>query len=156
VLMPALVLTLLVPLGWLLLPRATPHAVAWCAALYFAYGAAGSAVGISANRLLFNAVVPPESNTAYTAIYYAWMGLTGGVAPLLAGVLLSAWGRRQVALGPLTLDSHTLLFLLALLLLALGCRLYGRVRPDDVHTTRTLLRHLLAPALSSRWPRVWR
>ncbi len=139
VLMPALVLNLLVPLGWLLLPRQAPHIATWCAALYFAYGAATSAVGISANRLLFNGVVPPRSSTAYTAIYYAWMGLTGGVAPLLAGALLSAWGSRQLTAGPLAMDGHALLFILALLLLALGWWLYGRVRPDDVHTTRTVL-----------------
>jgi MFS family permease len=148
ILMPALVLNLLIPLGWLLLPRQTPHAAAWCAALYFAYGAAASAVGISAGRLLFNGVVPPQSNTAYTAIYYAWMGLTGGVAPLLAGALLSACGNRQTRLGPLALDGQTFLFLVAVLLLALGWRLYGRVRPDDRHTTRTVLRRLLEPIFS--------
>ncbi|NLF19673.1 MAG: MFS transporter, partial [Lentisphaerae bacterium] len=99
VLMPALFLNLLVPLGWMILPRQTPHAVVWCAMLYAGYGIAGSAVGIAAGRLLFNGVIPPERNTAYTAIYYAWMGLTGGAAPLLAGALLEVCGERSAALG---------------------------------------------------------
>jgi MFS family permease len=143
ILMSTLVLNLLIPLGWLLLPRQTPHAVAWCAILYLAYGAAASGVSISAGRLLFNGVVPVEKNTAYTAIYYAWLGLTGGVAPLLAGALLGACGNRQVALGPLAVDGHTLLFALALFLLTLGWWLYGRVEPDDVHTTRSTLRRVV-------------
>ena len=71
----------------LLVPRQAPHVVGWCAALYVAYGVASSGSGIGAGRLLFNGVVPPEQNTAYTAIYYAWMGLAGGLAPLLAGAL---------------------------------------------------------------------
>ena len=150
VLMPALALNLLIPLGWLLLPRQTPHVVGWCAALYVSYGVASSGVGIGAGRLLFNGVVPPESNTAYTAIYYAWMGLSGGVAPLLAGAILGAFGDRQLTLGPLTGDGHTLLFVLALVLLALGWWLYGRVKPDGVHTTRTVLRRAFNRAISGK------
>jgi MFS family permease len=140
ILMPALFLNLLIPVVWLLLPRQTPHVVGWCAALYVVYGVASSAVGIGAGRLLFNSVVPPEQNTAYTAIYYAWMGLTGGVAPLLAGALLGACGSRTLAVGPLAVDGYHTLFGLAVVLMTLGWWLYGRVKPDDVHTTRMVLR----------------
>jgi Na+/melibiose symporter-like transporter len=143
VLMPAAVLTLLIPLGWLLLPRQIPQAVAWCATLYLLYGVASSGMSIAASRLLFNGVIPAEHSTAYTAIYYAWMGVTGGIAPLLAGALLSVGGTWQTRVGTLAIDSHSLLFLLAFLLLAAGWWLYGRVRPDDHHTTRTVIRHLL-------------
>ena len=140
ILMPALFLNLLIPLVWLLLPRQTPHLVGWCAALYVVYGVASSAVGIGAGRLLFNSVVPPEQNTAYTAICYAWMGLTGGAAPLLAGALLGACGNRRLAVGPVAVDGYHTLFGLAVVLLTLGWWLYGCVKPDDVHTTRTVLR----------------
>lgn len=140
VLMPALVLNLLIPLVWLLLPRQTPHVVGWCVALYVAYGMASGGVGIGAGRLLFNGVVPLERNTAYTAIYYAWMGLTGGVAPLLAGALLGACGRHSLTVGPVAMDGYHALFGAAVVMLTLGWWLYGRVKPDDVHTTRTVLR----------------
>jgi len=154
VLMPALVLNLLIPVGWLLLPRQAPHVVGWCAVLYLAYGAAASGVGIGAGRLLFNGVIPPEQNTAYTAIYYAWMGLTGGTAPLLAGALLSACGRHAGAPGALAVDGHAVLFGVSLVLLALGWWFYGRVRPDDVHTTRTVLRRVFSRV--SEWrPGPW-
>jgi MFS family permease len=156
VLMPAAAMTLLVPLGWLLLPRQTPHAVAWCAALYFLNGVAAGGVAIAAGRLLFNSVIPPDQSTAYTAIYYAWMGITGGLAPLLAGALLTTCGDWQTRVGVVLVDGHGLLFLGAFLLLAAGWWLYGRVRPDDRHTTRTVLKQLLEPALQSRLLQIWR
>jgi len=139
VLMPSLALSLVIPAAWLLLPRHVPHAAAWCAVLYFAYGVASNGIVIGSGRLLFNGVVPPEKNTAYTAIYYAWLGVTGGVAPLMAGGLLSVSARWQTRLGPLSVDGYSLLFLLALVLLAVGGWQYGRVRPDDVHSSRAVL-----------------
>lgn len=147
VLMPATAMTLLVTLGWLLLPRQIPRAVAWCAALYFLNGVAGSGMAIAAYRLLFNSVIPPEHSTAYTAIYYAWSGVTGGIAPLLAGALLTTCGDWQARVGVVVVDGHGLLFLGAALLLAAGWWLYGRVRPDGRHTTHSVMSALLAPSL---------
>jgi len=34
---------------------------------------------ISSHRLLFNSAVPEDLNTAYTALFYAWAGVTGGL-----------------------------------------------------------------------------
>ncbi len=143
VLMPAAALSVLLPLGWLLLPRQVPHLVVWCAALYFFYGVVSTCLVIGSGRLLFNAVVPPEKSTAYTAIYYAWIGITGGIGPLLAGGLLSLCHGWQTRLGPVVVDGHTILFMLALGPLAFGWFLFGRVKPDDIHTTRSVLRRLI-------------
>ena len=156
VLMPAAALALLAPLGWLLLPRQVAHPVAWSAVLYFLNGVTGSGVAIAASRLLFNSVIPPAQSTAYTAISYAWMGITGGVAPLLAGGLLTFCGNGQTRLGGVVVDGHSLLFLAACLMLAAGWRLYGRVRPDDRHTTRSVLSEWLVPTLRRRLLQVWR
>jgi MFS family permease len=138
VLMPAAALAAMVPLGWMLLPRETPHGIVWSVALYFLNGLAAGGVLIASGRLLLNSVVPPEQSTAYTAIYYAWLGLTGGIAPLLAGCVLATCGNWQTRVGALVVDGNSLLFLGAALLLAAGCWLYGRVRPDDRHTTRSV------------------
>ena len=154
ILMPALFLNLLIPLGWLLLPPQSSHLVGWCAALYVAYGVASGGVGIGAGRLLFNGVVPPERNAAYTAIYYAWMGLTGGAAPLLAGALLGACGKHSAAVGPIAVDGYHVLFGFAVVMLTLGCWLYGRVRPDDVYTTRAVLWRVFSRVVDGR-PNSW-
>jgi len=37
-------------------------------------------------------------------------------------------------------DGYALLFAAAILCFALGLRMFDRVRPDDVHTTRTVMR----------------
>ncbi len=144
VLMPALAMHLLIPLGWLLLPRHATHLLAWCIALYAAYGIASGGVAIATVRLLFNRVVPPAKSTAYTALYYAWLGITSGLAPLLAGVILKAVAGWRMPVGPCVLDGYALLFLFALLLLGVSCVLFARVAPDDRYTTRMVLRRVLS------------
>lgn len=139
VLMSAVALTLAVPLGWLLLPRGAPHLQVWCAVLYFAHGIALNGTAIGSGRLLFNGVVPFNESTAYTALYYAGLGLVGGVAPIVAGSLLQAGASWERHLAWLTVDGHAVLFALALLLLGAGWACYGRVRPDDRYRTRDVL-----------------
>jgi len=149
VLMSAVALTLLIPLGWLLLPRHAPHLVLWCALLYFTHGVAFNGAALGAGRLLYNGVVPLRQNTAYTAVYYAWLGLVGGLAPLAAGALLQAGGRWHWAVAGLAVDAHALLFALASVLIALGWGCYGQVRPDDRYRTRDVL-HAISNRLLRR------
>lgn len=140
VLLPAIVLCLLVPVGWMLLPRESTHVLRWCIVLYGAFGVANGGITVATIRLLFNGVIPTDKSTAYTAIYYAWAGITGGLAPLLAGGILSAHWRGQ--LGALDIDAYTLLFALCLLCLIIGWACYCLVAPDDRYTTRALLRRI--------------
>ncbi len=143
VLMPACALTLLAPLGWLLLPPSVPWIVPASAGLYFMSGVTANGVAIGAGRLLFISVIPPAKSTAYTSIHYAWMGLTGGIAPLLAGGLLASVGDWRFETPWLGIDGYTVMFGVAILFLASGGLLYRRVRPDDRHTTRTAVRSFL-------------
>ncbi len=156
VLMPAAALFVLIPLGWLLLPRQIPHTVSWCAALYFLFGIASSGVAIGSGRLLLSGVIPQEGNTAYWAIYYAWSGGIGGLAFLLTGAMLSVCGGWQTHLCSVTVDGYSLLFILAMALLATGWWLYGRVRPDDRYTTLTAMKELLEPLLTHPLIQAWR
>jgi len=140
VLMPCIVVAMLIPLGWLSMPRhAMPIAI--LGILYFLQGVAISGIAISTGRLLFNSVIPREQNTAYTAIYYAWLGLSSGLAPLMAGgILATVTDTRAYPVWLTTVDGYALLFAAAILCFALGLRMFDRVRPDDVHTTRTVMR----------------
>jgi MFS family permease len=144
ILMSALGICLLVPIGWLLLPRQIANPVFWCGLLYFIYGAIASGSSIGAGRLLFNGVIPPEKSTSYTAIYYAWMGLTGGIAPLLAGGILSSIPGLDLRFGPFVVDSYSILFFAGLLALIYGLVQYGHVAPDGVYTTRAAIRKMVA------------
>jgi hypothetical protein len=111
----------------LLLPRQVPHLLPWCVRLYFAQGIALSGSTLGAGRLLFNGVVPPDENTAYTAVYYAWIGLVGRIAPLTAGGLLQTCGALEVQLAWLAADAHALFFTLALVLIGAGWTYYSLV-----------------------------
>jgi hypothetical protein len=148
VLMPAIALTVTLPLAWLLIPRQFPHAVLWCGALYFIWGVLSNGIQIAGGRLLLNGVVPPEKSTAYTAIYYAWAGLFGGLAPLLAGWLLTATAGWKSNLAGLVVDGHALLFFLALILIGAAVQQFWRVRPDDIYTTRAVLKRLVHRLIS--------
>lgn len=141
----AIVLALLIPIGWMLLPRQTTHALTWCILLYTAYGISGGGIGVSTLRLFFNGVVPQDKTTAYNAIYYAWIGVMGGLAPLLAGGILSAKWHFQY--GPFATDPYALLFLMCLLLTACAWLLFMRVEPDDRFTTRAVMRKMMEKAL---------
>jgi MFS family permease len=141
---------LLVPLGWLFLPRQVASPVIWCGLLYFLYGVISNGSAIGAGRLLFNGVVPQEKSTSYMAIYYAWMGLTGGVAPLLAGGLLSFSAGMRFQVGSVPIDGYTLLFFLSLVLLVYGLLEYRRVAPDDIYSTRAAIRKLLSLVAARR------
>jgi MFS family permease len=130
VMMPGLAASILVPAGWLLAPALSLQATVVSAGLYFAFGAVSVVASIGASRLLFNSVIPVEENTAYTSIYYAWAGLTGGVAPLLGGWLLAALAGWQTGSGLFMLDAFRLLFLFSLVCFTGSLFLYARVRPE--------------------------
>ncbi len=143
VLMSSMAIGLLLPIFWLFLPRQIPDAVIWCGLLYFIYGVIANGSAIGAGRLLFNSVIPQEKSTSYTAIYYAWIGLTGGIAPLLAGGILTLTVDMQTHIGTLEIDGQTILFVLSFILLGYGLAEYGRVAPDGIYTTRAVIRKLL-------------
>ncbi len=143
ILMSSLAVGLLLPLCWLFLPRQVPNAVLWCGLLYFIYGVIANGSAIGAGRLLFNSVIPQEKSTSYTAIYYAWIGLTGGIAPLLAGGILSFTSGMHTHIGTVEIDGQTILFVLAFILLGYGLVEYGRVAPDGIYTTRGAIHKFL-------------
>ena len=143
VLMPAALLLLLLPLGWLVLPRQLPQVLSWAALFYFIFGVAQNGALIGSGRLFFNSVSPLEKSTAYMAIYYAWMGVTGGFAPLLAGGILSVATDWRTHVMGFTVDGYTVVFGMSLLFLFAGHFFYGRVQPDSSHTTRTSIRRFM-------------
>lgn len=143
VLMPPVALMSALPLAWLLLPRQMPHITGWCAVFGFFSGAVGYAVTIGTGRLLFNGVVPPSKSTAYTSIHYAWVGGVSGLAPLLAGSILSIASAWKTTLLGMVIDGYTIMFIVSMLFTLSGWILYWQVRPDGSYTTRMVLRNLI-------------
>jgi MFS family permease len=150
ILMLSVAMGVLLPLAWLFLPRHILNPAVWCGLLYFVYGVFANGSAIGAGRLLFNRVIPPEKNTSYTAIYYAWMGLCGGIAPLLAGGILSISNGLQAQIGLVSVDGYSLLFFLGWLGLIYGLVQYGHVTADGLYTTRAALRMILSRITARR------
>ncbi len=128
VVLTALPFCVLMPVFWFMLPRHSPWSAS-LAALLFAFGSAlwmGWALGT--NRLLFVKIVPPERKTQYMAVNYAWMGVVGGAAPLLAGWALDQLKDLAGTWGPFVLDQYSLLWAANAILAALTILWVAKIR----------------------------
>lgn len=149
VLLPTMGFVALSPMVWLLAAHVR-WSTTWCAGLLFACGAAGVGMGVGAGRLCLNSVVPPQKSTAYTSILYACLGLMGGIAALVAGGIMAVSKQVETSVHGIAVDGYTVLFSGSTLVLGVGWALYGRVRRDGAHTTRTVLRGLWERAVVQR------
>ena len=102
--------------------------------------ASGWSIGV--NRLFFTAVVPVERKTTYLAVYYAWIGLVGGIGPLLAGQLLDYGATQKHEWHGVVIDIYTLLFFLhiALVLAGGGVARGNVVGATDAHAAHVVNR----------------
>jgi MFS family permease len=123
------------PLIWLAMPRYS--AVSLYVALFAAFlrGAAGMGWQIGSMRLRFVAVIPVDQRANYQALFFAWVGIVGGLGQLLGGRLLDASAGLSGEFLIFTLDSYTILFLLGIFLPILAAMFLRRVRADSNVTT---------------------
>jgi HEAT repeat protein len=110
VVLTALPVSALMPIFWFMIPRHSPWSVPVAAALFALGSALWMGWALGTNRLLFVKIVPPERKTQYMAVNYAWMGVVGGVAPLLAGWALDQLKDLTGAWGPFAVDQYSLLW----------------------------------------------
>jgi hypothetical protein len=126
----------LLPLAWLLMPRGTAWGLYIALAIAVGQGFANTGWTIGSGRLLFVRVVPVENKTAYLALYYAWMGIIGGLGQLMGGWLVELTSGLDGQWWILTLDPYTPLFVLGIVLPLFGLLLFRRVKADSVVSTR--------------------
>jgi MFS family permease len=100
-------------------------------------------VAIAAGRLVFNEVIPQEKSTAYTAIYYTSLGLSGGISPIFAGNILGLLAGWRTKAGPFIVDGYWMLFLLALILTIFGWQQFSRIKPDGDPDIRLKLKRIV-------------
>ncbi|MGC9334540.1 MAG: MFS transporter, partial [Anaerolineae bacterium] len=126
----------LLPLAWLLMPRGTALSLYVALIIAVGQGFANTGWNIGSGRLLFVRVVPVENKTAYLALYYAWMGIIGGVGQLLGGWLVDLMAGIRGEWWVFSLDPYTPLFVLGIVLPVFGLLLFRRVKADSVVSTR--------------------
>ncbi|MGD2039815.1 MAG: MFS transporter [Anaerolineae bacterium] len=126
----------LLPLAWLLMPRGVTWSLYIALIIAVGQGFANTGWTIGSGRLLFVRVVPSENKTAYLALYYAWMGIIGGLGQLMGGWLVDWTSGLGGEWWIFSLDPYTPLFVLGILLPLFGLLLFRRVKADSVVTTR--------------------
>ena len=130
VMLSGLFLSSLVPICWLFVPRRGPWNVPVAAGVLFLTGLAMTGWAIGQSRYLFVSAVPTEKKTQYMAVFYAWVGLMGGLGPILAGQLVYACRDVSGHVGPFSVGPYTPLFVLSFLLPWVGLLAIRGVRAD--------------------------
>ena len=110
-------LTAALPVLWMGLPRHSVWSFTCAVGIAFLSGVASVGWVVGKFRLLYVRVVPPERKTEYMAVYYAWVGLVGGIGPFAAGWTVDHFQGLKGGLGPFHLDAYSPLFLAGLLFL---------------------------------------
>ena len=124
-------INLFLPLLWLFIPRQSILSLAAALAIAVLQGIGAAGWTIGSGRLLFVSIVPPEKKSDYMALYYACIGVVGGLSQLVGGRLLDVFQALSGQIGFLTLDAYTPFFALGLVLTGLGLLVLQRVRADS-------------------------
>ena len=96
----------ILPLLWLAMPRHSEWSVVAAMSLALLTGLASPAWAVGSGRILFIELMPPGKRGSYTAVYYAWAGLTGAAGALISGQVLDQAQRLRIG----GLSSYPLLF----------------------------------------------
>jgi Na+/melibiose symporter-like transporter len=132
VMISGLVMKIILPVLWFVMPRASEASLGIALAIAVLVGVSDMGWGIGAGRLLFVSVVPPAQKMEYMALHYAWVGTIGGVSQLIGGYLLDlSAGVHGVWLG-IALDPYSPLFLLGFVLTVATAILLWGMRADNI------------------------
>lgn len=110
-----IMLLMLMPVLWWLMPRNTPLSLLIALAIAFGQGVANLGWGIGATKLLFVSIVPAAKKMDYLALWFAWAGITAGVSQVAGGWVLDAAQGLAGEFYGLQLDPYLPLFAIGLL-----------------------------------------
>ncbi len=131
VMLSGVYLRIVLPVCWMLIPRGSENAFIIALAISFLQGIAEMGWVIGSARLLYVSVVPAQMKTEYMAVYYAAIGIFGGVSQLIGGRILDFSAGLSGQFYFFTLDPFTPLFAGSLVLTILSLFLFRTVRADS-------------------------
>ena len=127
----------IIPLFWLILPRAQTSSFYLAMILALLAGAGSMGWGIGHQRYLFNTAVPPDKKTAYMPIWTTCMGIAAGAGPLLTGKLIDLCHGLKGQFGVIPIDPYTPFLTSIFALLLLSFLLQHRIdRDSNISTGR--------------------
>lgn len=118
------------PIFWILLPRQTTAALPLAIIIAVVQGFADVGWQVGATRLLYVSIVPSAKRSDYMAVYWAWLGLSGGISQLVGGRLLTATQGLSGTLAGVPIDPYTPLFLLGIILPIVAIFVLRHIRDD--------------------------
>jgi MFS family permease len=124
-------LIILLPIFWFVMPRFAAISLVVALTIAFVKGVAFMGWNIGSARMLFVSVVPPRQKTEYMAVYFAWIGVVGGISQLAGGQLLESSEGISSQFFSFSLDSFSPLFALSFGLTLVSFFILRRVRADD-------------------------
>lgn len=131
VMFSSILVRMLLPVLLLTMPRLSNLSLYAALGISFLQGLAGMGWAIGSARLLFVSVVPPEKKADYMALYYAWIGVVGGVSQLVGGWLLEFSRNISGQFLSIQIDPYTPLFLLGLILPLGSLAVLRRIQIDN-------------------------
>lgn len=131
VMMTGLLVRAVLPLAWLLIPRYSELSLPYALITAFVAGIADIAWIIGSARLLYVRVVPEDKRAEYMAVYYALIGLIGGLSQVLGGRVLDLTQSITGEFLIFTLDPFFPLFVFGLLLTIISIALFSRTQADS-------------------------
>jgi MFS family permease len=135
VMLSGVYLRFILPISWLLMPRQSRWSLYIALGITLLQGFIDMGWAIGSGRLLFVSVVPKRKRTEYMALYYAWMGVAGGLGQVVGGRVLDfSSGTVGQFLG-MSLDPYTFLFIASTVLPLAAGLLFRSVRADSAITT---------------------
>lgn len=143
VMMSGLLMRVFLPVFWLLMPHNSPYSLAIALAIAVFQGASSMGWAIGSARLLFVRIVPPARKTDYMALYYAWIGVSGGLSQLAGGWLLDAAQGLSASVLFVQINPYTPLFLLGLLLPLVSLFFFRGVQRDSTVSMGTFAGFML-------------
>lgn len=132
VMLSGVTLTAILPIGWILMPRMLDISVIFALTLAFFQGIATIAWAVGSSRLLFTQVVPEDGKSQYMPVYYAGLGLIGGISQFIGGRVLDFFSDLSGQFLFISFDSFTVLMVIGITLPALSILLFRQVISDSV------------------------
>ncbi len=131
VMLTGVVLFVLMPFLWWMMPRYMAWSLALALIISFAQGLANLGWGIGATRLLFGSVVPMAKRNDYLAVWFAWAGLTAGLSQLVGGWVLDFAHNITFQFAFLTIDQYAILFGIGIVAALLSLPLLQAIHGDS-------------------------
>lgn len=143
VMLSGVLLRVFLPIFWLLMPHDSPYSLPIALAIALFQGVANMGWAIGSARLLFVRIVPPEKKTDYMALYYAWIGVAGGLSQLIGGWLLDGFQGLSDSFFYVQINPYTPLFLLGIFLPLVSLFYFGGVQKDSTVSMGTFAGFML-------------